>query len=93
MEVFSKGPGNFVRISGSSNYTDPNYTELTVCTGCQVTFKQKNEKNGGNFSKKKDKKRKKNEKQTKKMNFLEGIFIIFQEVMDGKQDIIKSKPC
>ena len=28
----------------------------------------------------------------KKMNFLEGIFLIFQEVMDGKQDIIKSKP-
>ena len=55
MEVFSKGPGNFVRISGSSNYTDPNYTELTVFTGCQVTFEQKNEKNRGNFSKKRQK--------------------------------------
>ena len=47
----------------------------------------------GATSQKKDKKRKKSEKQTKKMNFLEGIFIILQEVMDGKQDIIKSKPC
>lgn len=66
MEVFSKGPGNFVRISGSSNYIDPNYTELTVCTGCQVTFKQKNEKNGGNFSKKKTKKGKRMKNKPKK---------------------------
>ena len=55
MEVFSKGPGNFIRICGSSNYTDPNYTELTVFTGCQVTFEQKNEKNRGSFSKKRQK--------------------------------------
>ena len=32
------------------------------------------------------------EKQTKKMNFLEEMFLLFQEVMDGKQDIIKLKP-
>ena len=25
-----KGPGNFVRIRESSNYTNSNYTELTV---------------------------------------------------------------
>lgn len=47
----------------------------------------------GAASQKKDKKWKNNEKQTKKMYFPEGIFMIFQEVMDGKQDIIKSKPC
>ena len=35
---------------------------------------------------------KNNEKQTKNMNFLEGIFLIFQKVIDRKQDIIKSKP-
>ena len=34
---------------------------------------------------------KNNEKQTKKMNFLEGIFLIFQEVLDQKQDKTKSK--
>ena len=35
---------------------------------------------------------KNNENQTKKMDFLKGIFLIFQKVMDRKQDIIKSKP-
>ena len=37
-------------------------------------------------------KMKNTEKQTKKMNFLEEMFLLFQEVMDGKQDIIKLKP-
>ena len=43
-------------------------------------------------SQKKWQKMENNEKQSNKMNFLEGIFIMFQEVMNGKQDIIKSKP-